>query len=98
MGVRVKVLQYGVIGIGGVFSGLGGAHLSLAYTQSWLEAITAGRGFVAVALTIFATWHPLRGVLGAVLFGTAFKLGLQIQAQGIKVSPYYLIFICCRMC
>lgn len=90
MGMRVQVLQYGVIGIGGVFSGLGGAHLSLAYTQSWVEAITAGRGFVAVALTIFATWHPLRGVLGAVLFGTAFTLGLQIQAQGINVSPYYL--------
>ncbi len=96
MGVRVQVLQYSVIGIGGVFSGLGGAHLSLAYTQRWVEAMTAGRGFVAVALTIFATWHPLRGVLGAVFLARPLLSASRFRPRGSMCPP--TIFICCHMC
>jgi hypothetical protein len=59
-----------------MFVGLGGAHLSLAYTPGWTEGMTAGRGWIAIALVIFATWDPLRAVIGAVLFG------------GISAVPY----------
>ena len=75
---------------GGALAGLGGAQLSLAYTQSWVEGMTNGRGFIAVALVIFAMWNPLRGMAGALLFGGALAFQLQLQARGVGISPFLL--------
>lgn len=68
---------------GGVFSGLAGAFLSLSYAGSWNDAITGGRGWIAVALTIFALWNPLRAIWGAFLFGGLFVLQFTLQPLGI---------------
>jgi simple sugar transport system permease protein len=89
-GIPTRRVQYLAVLAGGVLSGLGGTHLSLAYTGVWVEGMTAGRGFVAVALVIFAAWNPLRGVIGAFLFGGAVAFQLQLQARGAAVSSYIL--------
>jgi simple sugar transport system permease protein len=89
-GKRPNWLQYQAIFIGGILAGIGGAHLSLAFTGVWSEGMTAGRGFIAVALVIFAAWNPLRAVAGALLFGGALALQLQLQARGAPISPFLL--------
>lgn len=89
-GLQPARLQYQAVFIGGMLAGLGGAHLSLAYTGVWTEQMTAGRGFIAVALVIFAAWSPLRAVLGALLFGGALAFQLQLQARGAPISPFLL--------
>jgi general nucleoside transport system permease protein len=89
-GLRPSMIQYAAVMVGGVFSGIGGAQLSLAYTHTWVEGMTAGRGFIAVALVAFALWHPLRAVLGVLLFGGALAFQLQLQSVGTPVSPYFL--------
>ncbi len=89
-GLPTAAIQYLAVVAGGVLAGLGGAHLSLAYARSWVEGMSNGRGFIAVALVIFATWHPLRAVVGAVVFGAVVALQFQIQARGVAVSPYFL--------
>jgi simple sugar transport system permease protein len=89
-GLRPAWLQYQALFAGGLLAGLGGAHLALAYAGVWAEQMTAGRGFIAVALVIFAGWHPLRVVLGALLFGGALALQLQLQARGAAISPFFL--------
>ena len=70
--------------------GLAGAHLSLALTMTWDEGMTAGRGFIAIALVIFASWNPLWAVPGALVFGGAEALQLQLQARGADVSPFLM--------
>jgi simple sugar transport system permease protein len=64
--------------------------LSIAYTNSWFENMIAGRGFIAVALVIFASWSPLRVFGGAYLFGAALALGPALQARGIPVNQFAL--------
>ena len=76
--------------MGGALGGIGGAHLSLALTLTWDEGMTAGRGFIAIALVIFAKWNPLWAVVGALVFGGAEALQLQLQARGIDVSPFLM--------
>jgi len=83
-------LQYQALFIAGLLGGIGGAHLSLALAKTWAEWMTAGRGFVAVALVIFSKWHPLRAIAGALLFGGAISFQLQMQARGVPVSPFLL--------
>jgi ABC-type uncharacterized transport system permease subunit len=75
---------------GGALAGLGGAQLSTAMALNWSENMTVGRGFVAVALVIFAGWNPLKAVGGAYLFSGAMALQLQLQAQGSGISPFVL--------
>ncbi len=89
-GWKVRPVQYAAVFIGGLLGGLGGAHLSLAYTHSWVEGMTNGRGFIAVALVIFSTWHPIRALGGALVFGGAIALQLQLQGLGVPVSPFVL--------
>src|SRR2546427_5466892 len=84
------MVHYQVLFIAGVLGGIAGAYLSLAVARTWAEWMTAGRGFIAVALVIFATWHPLRAVAGALLFGGAISLQLQMQALGVPISPFLL--------
>lgn len=89
-GRNPRLIQYSTVFFGGMMSGLGGAQLSLAYTHSWVENMTSGRGFIAVALVIFALWHPLRAIAGALLFGGATSLQLQLQTLGVGVSQFVL--------
>lgn len=89
-GLRPAVIQYQALFVAGVLSGLGAAQLSLAYARTWQDGMTAFRGFVAVAIVIFALWHPVRAVAGALLFGGAIALGLQLQVLGAPVSPFLL--------
>jgi general nucleoside transport system permease protein len=83
-------LQFQALFLAGVLGGIAGAHLSLGPAKTWAEWMTAGRGFVAVALVIFSKWHPLRAMAGALLFGGAIALQLQMQALGVPVSPFLL--------
>jgi general nucleoside transport system permease protein len=92
-GRNPAVVQYGAIFFGGLMAGLGGAQLSLALTQTWVEGMTAGYGFIAVALVIFATWQPLRAVLGAFIFGGAVALQFQLQSMGVQIPPYFLLML-----
>jgi simple sugar transport system permease protein len=92
-GHRPDRLQYQALALGGALGGIGGAHLSLALAMSWDEGMTAGRGFIAIALVIFARWNPLWAILGALVFGGAEALQLQLQAHGTDVSPFLMTMI-----
>jgi general nucleoside transport system permease protein len=89
-GLRPSRIQYQSLALAGAFSGLAGAHLALAYTKTWQDWMTAGRGFVAIAIVIFSLWHPGRAILGALLFGASIAIGLQLQAHGSGISPFLL--------
>ena len=89
-GRNPAMLQLTAVILGGALAGLGGAQLSVGLTHTWSEGMTAGRGFIAVALVIFGLWSPLRGMAGAFLFGGAVGLQLQLQALGAPVSPFLL--------
>ena len=89
MGVSVVGLRYGAVIVGGSLAGLAGAYLSLARTPGWSEGMTAGRGWIAVGLVIFARWNPI-GALGGFLFGLMEALNFQAQAVGITLSPFFL--------
>lgn len=90
MGVNVFRLRYIYTVAGGMLVGLGGAHLSLAYTPGWTENLTGGRGWIAIALVIFATWSPLRAVVGAILFGGINAVQFRMQAAGTTVPAAFL--------
>jgi simple sugar transport system permease protein len=84
------VVRYLAVVGGGLLAGIGGAHLATAYANAWFENMTAGRGFIAVALVIFAAWHPLRAVGGAYLFGAALALSPALQARGVGFNQFAL--------
>jgi general nucleoside transport system permease protein len=84
MGVGVTSRRYLYTLVGGALAGIGGAYLSLGYTPTWVEGMTAGRGWIAVGLVVFGTWDPLRVMAGAYLFG--FVDGFQLRAQGLGSS------------
>lgn len=90
MGVNVVALRYLYTMVGGMLVGLGGAHLSLAYTPGWTENLTGGRGWIAIALVIFATWDPLRAVVGALLFGGVNAVQFRLQASGTTIPAAFL--------
>lgn len=87
-GVDVARVRYLCVVLGGALAGMAGAHLSLVYSKSWTEGLTGGRGWIVIALTIFALWNPLRAFLGAFLFGCIFVL--QYLLQPIGVPPNFL--------
>jgi len=90
MGVGVASRRYLYTLVGGALAGLGGAYLSLGYTSTWVEGMTAGRGWIAVGLVVFGTWDPVRVMTGAYLFG--FVDGFQLRAQGLgsTVPSFFL--------
>jgi simple sugar transport system permease protein len=90
MGVSVSGTRYFYTALGGMLIALGGAHLSLAYTPGWTEGLTAGRGWIAVALVIFATWDPARAVIGAILFGGINAVQFRMQAAGTTIPAGFL--------
>jgi general nucleoside transport system permease protein len=85
-----RVIRYQALFVGGCLAGLGAAHLSIAFTMSWAEYMTGGRGFIAVALVIFSKWHPLRVIVGSLLFSAAVAFQLVLQNSGIHISPFLL--------
>jgi simple sugar transport system permease protein len=89
-GHRVMPIQYAATIIGGMFAGIGGAHLSIAYTKSWFENMTQGRGFVAVAVVMFAARQPFKVAAGAYLFGAALALSPALQARGYGINQFAL--------
>jgi len=90
-GINVSLIRYGCVLIGGGFSGMAGAHLSTSYSKSWIEGMTAGRGWIVIALPIFALWSPMRALVGAFLFGGIFVLQYLLQPLGI--SPSFLAML-----
>jgi simple sugar transport system permease protein len=90
-GVSVYRVRYWCVIIGGAFSGMAGAHLSTSYSKSWIEGMTAGRGWIVIALTIFALWNPMRAMVGAFLFGGIFVVQYLLQPLGI--SPNFLAML-----
>ncbi len=93
MGVRVAPIRYGYTILGGILAALGGAHLSLSYTPGWTENITGGRGWIVIALVIFAMWNPARSVLGAILFGGINAVQFRLQAAGTRIPAAYLAML-----
>ncbi len=93
LGVSVTRIRYGCVLFGGAMAGLGGAYLSLAYTTMWIEQMSGGRGWITLALVIFAAWNPARAMLGAYLFGGADALQLRIQAVGLDIPTYFLMML-----
>ncbi len=98
MGISVPKVRYGATLLGGALAGLGGAYLSVSYNPAWIENITAGRGWIALALVIFALWDPIRALLGAYLFGIVEASGYTLQAIGysqwlLNGLPYLLTII-----
>tara|TARA_B110000503_G_scaffold124913_1_gene191937 strand:+ start:3355 stop:4275 length:921 start_codon:yes stop_codon:yes gene_type:complete len=90
LGYRVAAVRYACIAFGGATSGLAGAYLSLVYTPQWIENMTAGRGWIALALVVFSTWLPGRLAAGAYLFGGVWIMGLYAQAMGVGIPSQLL--------
>jgi len=89
-GYSIATVRYAATIAGGALAGIGGAHISIAYANSWFEGMIAGRGFIAVALVIFAMWNPLTIMGGAYLFGAALSLASVLQASGYAVNQFAL--------
>ena len=90
LGIKVITIRYLSVMFGGACAGLAGAHLSLVYTPQWVENMTAGRGWIALALVVFSSWRPLRLVAGAYLFGAVGILQLHAQAMGFGIPSQLL--------
>ena len=90
LGVSVAKVRYLAVVFGGACSGLAGAYMSLVYTTQWIENMTSGRGWIALALVVFASWRVNRVLVGAYLFGAVGIAQLHIQALGVKIPPQFL--------
>jgi simple sugar transport system permease protein len=90
VGYRVARIRYAATLIGGALAGVAGAYLAVAYTPMWVEQMAAGRGWIALALVVFATWRPVRVLAGAYLFGGVTILQLHAQALGLAVPSQLL--------
>ena len=90
LGINVIAIRYLAVMFGGACAGLAGAYLSLVYTPQWIENMTAGRGWIALALVVFASWRPLRVLAGAYLFGAVSIGQLHAQALGIGIPSQLL--------
>ena len=100
LGYSVVGTRIAAIAFGGACAGLGGAFLSLVIVPQWTEGMTAGRGWIALAIVVFASWRPWRVLLGAYLFGGVTVLQLNLQAAGIAIpvellsmSPYLITIL-----
>ncbi len=86
IGYPVIAIRYLAVLFGGAMAGIGGAFLSVFYTPMWVEGMVAGRGWIALALVVFATWRPLRVMIGAYLFGGVMITQLFIQGSGLQID------------
>lgn len=92
-GIKVVRIRYSCVIIGGALAALGGAYMSLAYFTLWVQNMTAGRGWIAIALVIFSRWDPWKALLGCYLFGGVTALQYAIQAQGATFPSQLLQMI-----
>ncbi len=90
LGINVTLVRYVSVIAGGILTSLGGVYLTLAYNPFWLEDLSAGRGWIALALVPFSIWNPFRAAMGAYIFGLIFILGYRLQALGVGISPFFL--------
>ncbi len=90
LGYPVRRIRLAAVMLGGALCGVSGAYLSVVYTPLWVEGMVAGRGWIALALTVFATWRPARILLGAYLFGGATMLQLFLQARGVQIGAQFM--------
>ena len=90
LGFPVRRIRWISVVVGGSFCGLAGAYLSVVYAPLWVEGMVAGRGWIALALTVFATWRPWRVLVGAYLFGSVTMLQLHLQAIGIEIPTQFM--------
>ncbi|MBC5765260.1 ABC transporter permease [Ramlibacter albus] len=90
LGYKVRLIRLGAVVAGGALCGLAGAYLSIIYTPLWVEGMVAGKGWIALALTTFATWRPARVLLGAYLFGGVTMLQFHLQGTGVEVASQFL--------
>ena len=90
LGYPVRRIRLAAVVVGGALCGLAGAYISTVYTPLWVEGMVAGRGWIALALTTFATWRPARVLLGAYLFGGVTMLQFHLQATGVQVASQLL--------
>jgi ABC-type uncharacterized transport system permease subunit len=93
MGIRVQAFRYGCVIVGSMLMGLGGANLLMVFSPTWIEGMTSGRGWIAVALVIFARWNPLYALGAAYLFGLLDSVGFRMQLAGSPVPSYFLKMI-----
>jgi simple sugar transport system permease protein len=93
LGYAVRPIRLLAVCVGGALCGVAGAYISLVYTPLWVEGMVAGKGWIALALTTFATWRPLRVLLGAYLFGGVTMLQFQLQGQGVQVPSQLLTML-----
>jgi simple sugar transport system permease protein len=90
LGYPVRRIRLLAVVVGGALCGLAGAYISVVYAPLWAEGMVAGRGWIALALTVFATWRPMRVLLGAYLFGGVTMLQLHLQAQGVQIPLQFM--------
>ena len=90
LGYPVRRIRLMAVMFGGAMCGLSGAYLSIVYTPLWVEGMVAGKGWIALALTTFATWRPLRVLFGAYLFGGVTMMQFHLQSQGVDIPSQFL--------
>lgn len=93
LGYPVRWIRLAAVVAGGALCGLAGAYLSVIYTPLWVEGMVAGKGWIALALTTFGTWRPLRVLLGAYLFGGVTMLQFHLQGAGVDIASQFLTML-----
>jgi simple sugar transport system permease protein len=90
LGYPVRRIRMFAVMVGGALCGISGAYISVVYTPLWVEGMVAGKGWIALALTTFATWRPARVLLGAYLFGGVTMLQFHLQGEGVQIPSQFL--------
>ena len=93
LGYPVRRIRLAAVMVGGALCGLAGAYLSVIYTPLWVEGMVAGKGWIALALTTFASWRPARILLGAYLFGGVTMLQFALQGEGVQIASQWLTML-----
>jgi simple sugar transport system permease protein len=93
LGYPVRRIRLAAVVAGGALCGVAGAYISVIYTPLWIEGMVAGKGWIALALTTFATWRPMRLLLGAYLFGGVTMLQFHLQGEGVHVPSQFLTML-----
>jgi simple sugar transport system permease protein len=93
LGYPVRKIRLAAVVVGGALCGVSGAYISVIYTPLWIEGMVAGKGWIALALTTFATWRPTRLLLGAYLFGGVTMLQFHLQSQGVQIPSQFLTML-----
>jgi general nucleoside transport system permease protein len=93
LGYPVRRIRLTAVMVGGALCGVSGAYISVVYTPLWVEGMIAGKGWIALALTTFATWRPARVLLGAYLFGGVTMLQFHLQGEGVDIPSQFLTML-----